>query len=159
MLDRELPDKLNPSKKVGERELRFLQVYTETLDLEKAWREAGYSSKRVPMNNGFVQEQMKFIEMNKRYSVQGALALENHHRLMNKFEDGYDEAVSVQDRKAAVGYSSTLARMSEASMKAAGEFDEVSRDSSHTNIQVNIGFFGDQQKEPPAITVEATQDE
>ena len=77
-------------------------------------------------------------------------AMGTHQRLMAKFEKRFDETL---DGKLEGTLASVLAKMSEASLKAEGEFSDGSQNNVGVGLQIVMNI-GNPKEEPPAIDVE-----
>lgn len=137
------------------KELIFIETYIETLDKAQALKAASMSSRQLE-NNKYLQEEclklQRIIQKKHRLKIAGA----KHIALMEKFEDTFDKAVESKDAKTQVGMSSTLARMSEAAMRASGEFKDAEQ-AHGAQIQVNINIGGNEEEVAPTIEGEATE--
>lgn len=118
--------------------VRFLESYTQNLDEKKACQDAGieYSNRDSVIGNPHVQREMALIQRAWRYK--GRLTAESaageHMRLMEKFEDNFDSAEKHGDK---AKYAGTLAKMSEASMKATDLIGKENHDAM-PSVVVNI---------------------
>jgi len=134
-----------------DKEMKFIDKYVETLDRHTALKYSGMTLTQLKKNKYVMNELMKLQNIaQKKHRLKMAGA--NHMGLMEKFEDLFDEAVESKDYKTAVGMSSTLARSSEAAMRASGEFKDE-RQEQGLNIQVNINMG---EEKPKTIEGEAT---
>lgn len=133
------------------KEIKFLDVYVETLDKDQALKASGLKMAQLKKNKYIMDELLKLQRIcQKKYRLKMAGA--KHMDLMDKVEDVFDQAVEGKDLKTAVGASSTLARMSEAAMRASGEFkDERADNGVHIQVNINMG-----DEEPKTIEGEAT---
>jgi hypothetical protein len=113
----------------------FLDAYSETLDFKESCKKAGLKPAAVKKNAYLIQE-INYINQAAMAKHRSKAALGNHHRLMEKFENAFDKGDS-KVKSAAMG---TLAKMSEASMKAAGEFVETVQNSAVSGVQVFINI-------------------
>jgi hypothetical protein len=131
------------------KEMKYLDIYSETLDHKQALKDSGLVFRQF-RNNLFLQAEVARINELSLYRFRSRQALMNHHRLLDKFEDHYDKAVEKEDGKSAVGYSGTLARMSDSALRAAGHYDKGKDDGVDVLMPtVNI-FIGGEAKEVKA---------
>jgi hypothetical protein len=124
------------------KEIKFLDVYCDTLDRVAACKASGLKLEQVKKNKYLMHELemlMRVAQKKHRMRMAGA----KHLDLMEKFEDEFDKTKG-KDNKAAVGYAGVVARMSEAAMRASGEFKEETTDKG-VNVQVNIKIGGDDE--------------
>lgn len=127
------------------KQVQFLEAYSETLDYQEACKKSGLSLagvKKCP----YLVEEVKRINQAAMFKHRGKSALGNHHRLMEKFEREFDNKLASAEMKKAS--MSTLARMSEASMRAAGEFDDKGEDAGGvTGVRVVINIAAPESSE------------
>jgi hypothetical protein len=121
--------------------LRFLEVYTETLDINQALKETGMTRYQVEKSE-YLKREIQFINQAAMLKHRAKSAVGRHERLMEKFEGTFDKS---GDSKVKSSMASTLARMSEASLRASGEFSEKPDASGVTGVQVVINI-GDSSK-------------
>jgi hypothetical protein len=124
------------------KEIKFLDVYCDTLDKATALKEAGLKLEQVKRNK-YLMNELEMLQRIAQKKHRLRMAAAKHLDLMEKFEDEFDK-VKGKDNKAAVGYSSTLARMSETTLRASGEFAEK-KTGSGVNLSVNITIGGEQE--------------
>lgn len=114
---------------------KFLEVYAETGDVKKACQESGLPLNMVKKNDYICQE-MALIEKAFQVKHRVKMAMPNHQRLMSKFEKDYDNLPNMQKPSMA----SVISRMSEATLKASGEFAEERHTPVHNGVQVIINL-------------------
>lgn len=133
--------------------LKFLESYTQTLDFHESCKAAGVSPASVRKSE-YLMREMDLINEAAMYKHRIASAAGTHQRLMAKFEKTFDGG----DGKLKGAMASTLARMSEASLRMAGEFDEARESSGISGVQVviNIGGTPDEPEKTGIIDVNAT---
>jgi hypothetical protein len=118
-------------------QVKFLEAYAETLDIDMACERAGITKNSVK-KSPYLAEEIKFINQASMFKHRAAAALGTHLRLMDKFEREFDTS---WDPKVKSSMASNLAKMSEASMRASGEFSERVENTGISGVQVviNIG--------------------
>lgn len=82
-------------------------------------------------------------------------AAKKHLELMKKFEEDYDSTDLKSQNKS--GLSSTLARMSDANLKATGMYGNTEA-SKGTKVEINIDLSGNPSAKEPDIVIEATDE-
>jgi hypothetical protein len=134
-------------------EINFLHEYNKDLDVERALKATGL--KKGALNPHKEQGQALLLEMQQiskdwqaaiRMNTQAAAA--KHMELMEKFEKDYDSADIKNQNKS--GLSGTLARMSDANLKATGHYASEDKGGG-TKVEINIDLGGgdkDKAKEP-----------
>lgn len=127
-----------------ERHLRFLEAYAETLDMKTALDKSGMTRNQVT-KSPYLTREVLMINQAAGMRHRNKISLGRHERLMEKFEGEFDGTYDKDYKKS---MASTLARMSEASLKAAGEFTERQENTGITGVQVviNIGDGGQEVK-------------
>ena len=117
--------------------LQFLEIYTDTLDVEMAMKETGMTRYQVQKSE-YLMRELRLINEAAMLKHRAKSALGRHERLMDKFENLFDRSGDAKVKGSAM---STLARMSEASLRASGEFSEKQEAGGITGVQVviNIG--------------------
>lgn len=123
----------------------FLELYAQTLDLKQAKKESGITTDRLN-SNPFLLTQVDRITQLNMYSIQAKTIIGTHYRLMEKFEQDYDEAKVEGDSKLQQGLASTLSRMTDTAMKASGEFFPEKEQQITTAVQVVINMGTQQEK-------------
>ena len=131
--------------------VRFLEAYAETLDFKAACAAAEMRPAQVTRNPYLVNE-VRLINRNLSFKYRSKTALGNHWRLMEMVEAAMVYGGQEIQRTA----MSTLARMSEAAMRASGDFGDDAQVTGIQGVQVVINIGGAPPQEPPAIDVEAT---
>lgn len=142
------------------KQIEFLKEFQKDCDLERAGKAVGYSKSTLQkfldphteLGQAMLREiraiqedWMKAIKLNAQKSAV------KHLELMEKFENDYDQA----DLKSPVKgmLAGTLAKMSDASLKATGQFNREGT-SSGVRVEINIDLTSNQEK-PIDITGEA----
>jgi hypothetical protein len=129
--------------------IRFFDNYTQTMDEAQAFEAAGIESRRRSefLNNPYVQGEMDKIQQawSLSHRMKAGYAVGEHHRLMQKFEKSFDSSSG----KVQAGYAGTLAKMSEASLKATGV---IGADNAPTvpNVVINLDMGG-----PAPVVIDA----
>lgn len=121
----------------GPRQVKWLEVFTKTLDYKLASKESELPYPQVEKSQYMVNE-IQLIMESVSYKHRSSAALPNHHRLMAKIEKDYDAAIVA--RKPA--FASVLAKMSDTSLKAEGEFNDDSNNSGDNNLTIRFNFGG-----------------
>ena len=113
-----VPSKTEPDKvyRFNPKQRKFLEHYAATFDIGEACKVSGVRREAI-YRNPYLEEEVGFIDQCANLAHRSKSALGNHHRLMRKFEKTYDTASFVEDKAKIMP---TLAKMSEASMKAEG---------------------------------------
>lgn len=155
-----VPDSVSSLKNDGEeyifkkRELDFLKEYATHLDEDMAFAQLGLEHQRKSdiLNNPHVKVEMVRIQKAWRFRsrLTQDFAAGEHMRLMEKFEDNYDQLETGNKPKMA----GVLAKMSEANMKATGmigsERDQampsviINMDMGTSNVEVTVNNPGEQ---------------
>lgn len=125
--------------RLSPKQIQFLQVYSSDLDFTAACKASGLKPHQVE-KSPYLRQEIEYINQaaSLRHRSDAMVALGNHLRIMDKVETLYDESFQ---EKTKVSCASTLARMSETTLKAAGVFND---DTSQGNVQaiqfvVNFG--------------------
>ena len=136
----------------SEKQVKFLEVYTETMDLVQACEASGLKPPQI-RKNPYLMHEVALVNRTYMYQHRAKQALPRHERLMDKFEKEFDEG-GVDLKKTAM---STLARMSEAALRAAGEFSEKEQNTGISGVQVviNIGQSAQNSEERPVVDIQA----
>lgn len=135
------------------RHLSFLQSYTQTLDVDEALKQSGMTRWEVEKSD-YLTAEVQLINECAMYKHRAATALGRHERLMDKMEQRFD---TTHDDKTRASYGSILAKMSETSLKAAGEFGEKRENNGLTGVQVIINI-GDPLMGANVIDVQAEKE-
>lgn len=146
-------------------EIKALQEYQKDLDLARACTAAGISAGRkknlldpttaqglaFTKELAAIQEEYQVaIRMNANSSAK------KHMELMAKFERDYDTADMKNQNKGSL--ASTLAKMSDSSLKATGQFANE-QSGGGTKVHINIDLTTNREEEPPIdITAEEIKD-
>lgn len=132
--------------------LKFLELYTETLDFAESCKQAGVRPASVRKSE-YLMREIDLINEAAMYRHRTKSAMGTHQRLMQKFEDTFDRG----DGKLKGAMASTLARMSEANLRMAGEFSETRDSGGISGVQVVINIGGAEEPERTAVLdVDAT---
>lgn len=118
------------------KQLTFLQSYAESLDIEKALSESGMRLQDVKKSD-YLTNEIQYIEKAACLTHRNSAAKGNHLRLMQKFEDDYDGVKKQSDKNS---LANTLARMSEANLRVAGEYSDQLDAAAVSGIQVVINM-------------------
>lgn len=130
-------------------QVQFLEAYAECLDVKVACEKAGMTLAQVK-KCPYIAEEVKNINQAAMFKHRVKSSLGTHFRLMQKFEGEFDKPLASADMKKAA--MSTLARMSEASLRAAGEFGEQVENTGISGVQVVINI-GAPPPEGPVLDV------
>ena len=117
---------------------KFLEVLAEGGDDVAAAKAAGYKNLSEAMESDIVAAEMVRIQAAWSYEVRmnARFASGEHMRLMEKFENQYDES-NKDDKPKMAG---VLAKMSDTSLKASGKMNPMNGSgASMVNVQINIG--------------------
>lgn len=128
------------------KQVKFLEVYAETLDFERACKDSEMAPAQVK-RNPYILNEIKEINQAAMFKHRGQAAKGTHLRLMDKFEKEFDNTKDVKLKSSAM---STLARMSEANMRAAGEFGDQQENTGISGVQVVINI-GEPPPEPTQV--------
>lgn len=139
--------------KFSPKHMKFLDVYSETLDFSQAKRESGLRTD-VIMKNRHLSREMKYIEEMAALRYRNKVAIGTHQRLMKKFEECHDGA---DDPKIAATYARTLASMSDAAMRAAGEYHDHGTPKVGNAVQVVINVGKPEEAECIEVSAEDVQ--
>ena len=121
-------------------QVQFLEFYSELLDVKQACEKSGMTLaqvKRCP----YLAQEIKSINQAAMFKHRVKSSLGTHFRLMDKWEKEFDKPLATADMKKAA--MSTLARMSEAGLRAAGEFSENVEHTGITGVNVIMNFGAD----------------
>lgn len=131
-----------------EKQKKFMEVYAESLDFQKALKESGLTKNMVDKND-YLQQEIKLIE--EAYLIQHRtnLAIGHHQRLFKKFERDYDRSENAKFKASMAG---VLAKMSEAAMKANGDFADKEQVDTTNGIKVIMNFGN--VPPPESVTVD-----
>lgn len=140
-------------------DLNFLQEYNKDLDIERALKDSGLKKSQLKPAKDRGQAlllEMKNIQAAHMAAIQmnAPAAARKHLELMQKFEDDYDATDLKSQNKS--GLSSTLARMSDANLKATGHYGQAER-SQGTKVEINIDLSGHNKKAEEIIEVKADE--
>lgn len=136
-------------------EKKFLDVYSETFDFKLACREAQIKPKNV-RNNKFLMTEIKKLDELAKLSHRMNVMSGKHVKLMEKFEDHYDELKDMGKDKEAVQMAGNLSRMTDSGMRASGEFRDIDRQSG-INVSININMehnYDDESSSPIDVKAE-----
>lgn len=125
----------------SQKQIRFLEVYSETMDIAEACKQSGMTRYQV-QKSPYLNAEIQLINQAAMFKHRNTVALGRHERLMEKFEQEFDNNQYDKDYKKSV--MSTLAKMSETSLKASGAFTERKENTGILGVQVviNIGDGG-----------------
>lgn len=151
IIPEDINNKLNPVFKFNPKHLKFLDVYSETLDFSYACKESGLRRENI-LKNRHLAKEVEFINNMAALKYRNKVALATHQRLMEKFEDCHDSA---DDPKVAANYASTVARMSDANLRAAGEFHDHGTPKVGNAVQVVINIGEEKSDKPDCVEVKA----
>lgn len=118
------------------RHLSFLQSYSQTLDVDEALKISGVRRSEIEKSS-YLAAEVQLINECAMYKHRAASAMGRHERLMDKIEQNFDKT---HDDKTRASFGSILAKMSETSLKAAGEFGEKRENNGLTGVQVIINL-------------------
>lgn len=144
-----------------------LQEYQKDLDIDRACKAAGLSAyQKKCLLDPTTSQGLAFLKECKNIQEQYTKAIElnanssavKHIELMRKFEQDYDRTDIKSQNKS--GLASTLARMSDTSLKATGQFTKEGTGGG-TKVEINIDLSSNakSEEELPPIDVEVTKDE
>jgi hypothetical protein len=141
------------------RERKFLEIYAETLDEQLAAKESGLKLDVVRQRHWLLKE-IDLCNAMASLSHRNKLATGNHWRLMDKFEKLHDEMDSSDKHEGRLKgqYASSLSRMSETAMRAAGEFSTVKHPLGHNAVQVVINLGASEEDKVETKTIDITPD-
>lgn len=143
-----------------------LQEYQKDLDLSRACKAAGltsYEKKKVmdpttDVGTAFLKE-VKIIQeqYTKAIHLNAHSSAVKHLELMEKIEADYDRADINNQNKGS--FASTLARMSDSSLKATGKFaSENTGGGTKVEINIDLSSNAKSEEELPPIDVEVVKD-
>jgi hypothetical protein len=116
----------------------FLDTYSATLDVKKALEESKMRLQDVEKSD-YLMAEVGYINQNAAFAHRNKAALGTHLRLMTKFEKDYDKSFKQADRNS---LANTLARMSEANLRVAGEYSEAGDGGAVSGVQVVLNIGG-----------------
>jgi len=121
-------------------EVKFLDIYAETLDYKLACREANLKPHEVRRNTYLMKELKKVQRMVQKRHLMKAIK-GKHMQLLEKFDEQYDALTKNPDtQKEAVTMAGNLARMTDSAMRANGEFRDIEHAiGKQVNVTINLG--------------------
>jgi len=146
-----IPDLRGGKRLLTKKEFVFLEEYGKNLDKTEAAKIAGYKSANDPMQSPSICAEMEKIQSAWMYEhrMNAKYAGGEHMRLMQKFEDKYDEKGVDSDTQAK--FAGVLAKMSEASLKATGRIGANDKPGGGGNVLVQINIPGGENKKPEVV--------
>lgn len=136
----------------GPKHLKFMEVFTETLDHKEACKQSGLTYAQIQKNEYMMNEINLTLEAASfKHRVKAAMG--THQRLMSKFEKDYDDT---GNPKMKAGLAATLAKMSEASLRSQGEFNDDKSSDNLSGLKLVFNFGGNPERgeRPVDVTVE-----
>lgn len=139
----------------SKQEIDFLQEHNKDLDIERALKASGLKKKALSKYTAQGQALLREMratqsEWQKAIRMNSSAAATKHLELMKKFEKDYDDADMKNQNKGS--FAGTLARMSDASLKATGHYGQE-KAGGGTKVEINIDLSGtpDTTKEPDIV--------
>lgn len=132
-----------------------LQEYQKDLDLDRAMKAAGisYAVKKKLLDPteerglAFLKEVKEIQDQYyKAIRLNASSSAVKHLELMAKIEADYDRADITNQNKGS--FASTLAKMSDTSLKATGQFTQENKGGG-TKVEINIDLSSNAQQDPP----------
>ena len=142
----------------GKQEIDFLREYSKDLDTERSLKAAGLKKGALDPHKEQGQALLREMqetqqEWTKSIRLNAPHAAKKHLELMEKFEKDYDSTDLKSANKS--GLSGTLARMSDASLKATGHYGQE-RAGGGTKVEINIDLSAGQETKEPDIKIEGS---
>jgi len=145
---------------LNKKEIEFLHEYNKDLDIGRALKAAGLTKKALDTHSkqgqAILLEMREINEMwHRAIRMNSQAAATKHLELMEKFEADYDTADIKNQNKGSL--SGTLARMSDANLKATGHYAKEGGPSG-TKVEINIDLSGKKDEPEIKITGEDTSE-
>ena len=144
--------------------IKALQEYQKDLDIDRAIKSAGINRHNktklldptTPQGLAFTKE-MRAIQEEYQVAIRlnANSSAKKHLELMQKFEQDYDVADLKNQNKGSL--ASTLAKMSDTSLKATGQFNKADTGGG-TKVEINIDLTSNKQDEPIEVKAEVVDE-
>lgn len=136
----------------SQKQVKFLEAYSETLDFKTACDRSGLKPHHIRKSE-YLMNEIEHINKAAHYRHRSKSTLGKFHQFMDKVEKLFDNSTNNDMRKASM---STLARLHDTALRAAGEFTEKAENTGITGVRVsiNIGPEPAKPETPPEVTID-----